>query len=319
MPVPEAVRRQAEENEKALDEAQRAIEEQSSVETPEAEAEVTDKLSGQPEETETALPDANQALQRELDLERQRTASLKGRIDSQLAQANGENKELKAQLAAMQERLDEMAKASAVPGPRRHISEEEANDLGEDVLGVQERIIKGTLEEELESGTVKEFVQGLIDQSIVAQQQQKANPEPVNEELYWAAVERYYPDAKAVNDSDQEWFKFLSLHDQASGKKNREVGIAAIDEGDVVAMVDLLTSFKPLQANAEGNRNVAVKPERTGADQIVQPGQESEWTEAEVAAFYADVQRGKFRGTKAEAIAMEDDIMKAAQEGRIRG
>jgi len=322
MSVPEAVRKQAEENEKALNEAaaQAAAAEEQSLGT-EVAAETKEnmeELPGQTNDSIEASPEY-QALQKELELERQRTSSLKGRIDSQLTNANEENRELKAQMQELKDQMDEVAKASAVPGPKRYLSEEQVADMGEDVLGLQESIIKGTLEEELESGQIKAHIQGLLDQSLAARQATAAPAAPVNEPLFWTAVERYYPGAEQINTSDQDWFAFLNLHDQASGVRNRDIGVHAIDVGDVVAMVDLLNAYKPAEAHVGGDRRPPIKPEKTGASAIIQESAPGNWKEAEIEAFYSDLQRGKFKGTKEEAIAMENDIMAAAQEGRIIG
>ena len=316
MSVPEAVLKQAAEAEKALDDFVAQNEEQPSGE---ADAEqptdiAADKL-GQPAGKAEASPET-QALQRKLELEQQRTASLKGRIDSQLAQANGENKELKAKLASMEEKLDKLSKANAVPGPRRYITEEEASDLGDEVLGVQERIIKGTLEEELDSGTIKDMVDGLVKQSLAAQQVQ-APPVSISTELFWNTVERYYPNAEAMNDGEQGWHDFLELHDPISGLKNRDLGQQAIGNGDVATLVDLLQAYKPLQGHVAGERKPSLKPERTGAEPVVMEPVKPEWKKSEVERFYDDVARNKFRGTKEEAVVIENEIMEAAQDGRI--
>jgi len=318
MAIPEAVRKQAEEAEKALDQftEKQSLESAEPEETAEVEA---GTQSGQPEKPAEEAPVSNELsdLQKQLELERQRNRSLQGRIDSQLAAANSENKELKSMIGELKAQMDELRKANAVPGYRRHITEEEAADLGDDVLEVQERIIKGTLEEELENGSVKEFIERLVKQSAEAQRVEPAT-NPVNLKLFWQAVERYYPNAETIDGSDEGWFAFLDSYDPKSGLKNRQLGEQIINSGDVAGMVDLMSTYKAVGGHVGSERRPSVKPERTGSEPVVETVK-STWKREEVERFYHDVAMKKFRGTKEQAIAMEKEIMEAAQEGRIIG
>ena len=252
------------------------------------EAEGNDEaLSSQNEETKEVSPQINiEALQQDLDLERQRNASLKGRIDSQLKQANSENKELKDSLAEMKSQLEELKNVNKVPGSKRHISEQEAEELGDDVLDIQSRVIKGTLEEELESGKIKEYVNELINKSLKTQQE---NQVPViDTNSFWNNVEQYYPGAKSLNSTDTGWFSFLELYDTNSGLKNRDVGANAINNGDVATLVDLLKAYKPIGSVSVNEASVTTKPETTAhAKQIEQP-EEPRFTKKGVQLFYGE-------------------------------
>lgn len=283
------------------------------------EAEGNDKaLLSQNEETQEVLPQINiEALQKDLDLERQRNASLKGRIDSQLKQANNENKELKGSIAEMQSQLEELKNVNKVPGSKRHISEQEAEELGDDVLDIQSRVIKGTLEEELESGKIKEYVTELIEKSMTVQQE---NQIPVVDMTsFWNNVEQYYPGAKQLNSSDKGWFAYLDLYDTNSGLKNRDVGANAINSGDVASLVDLLKSYKPIGSVPINEASVTTKPETTAhAKQVMQPEQ-PRFTKKGVQLFYKDLASGVFKGKQGreEAEKIETQIMEAAKTGRI--
>ena len=283
------------------------------------EAEGNDEaLSSQNEETQEVFPQADiEALQKDLDLERQRNASLKGRIDSQLKQANSENKELKDSLAEMKSQLEELKNVNKVPGSKRHISEQEAEELGDDVLDIQSRVIKGTLEEELESGKIKEYVNELINKSLKAQQEKQVPV--VDTTSFWNNVEQYYPGAKSLNSTDTGWFSFLELYDTNSGLKNRDVGANAINNGDVATLVDLLKAYKPIGSVSVNEASVTTKPETTAhAKQVTQPEQ-PRFTKKGVQLFYKDLADGRFKGKKGkeEAEKIEAQIMEAAKTGRI--
>ena len=283
------------------------------------EAEGNDEaLSSQNEEAQEVFPQADiEALQKDLDLERQRNASLKGRIDSQLKQANSENKELKDSLAEMKSQLEELKNVNKVPGSKRHISEQEAEELGDDVLDIQSRVIKGTLEEELESGKIKEYVNELINKSLKAQQEKQVPV--VDTTSFWNNVEQYYPGAKVLNSTDAGWFSFLELYDTNSGLKNRDVGANAINNGDVATLVDLLKAYKPIGSVSVNEASVTTKPETTAHAKQVTQSEQPRFTKKGVQLFYKDLANGMFKGKKGreEAERIEAQIMEAAKTGRI--
>jgi|TARA_Y100000289_G_scaffold27509_1_gene27070 hypothetical protein len=316
MSVPKQALEQLERAEKALE----PIKDTSSEETVVTQEQGNDEnLSSNNEETQEVSPqETSEALQRELELERQRNASLKGRIESQLKTANSENKELKTQLMQIQEKMSELEMASKEPGNKRHISKEEAEELGDDVLDLQTRVIKGTIEEELERGKIKEYVEQLINKSIeVRSEQPQSNPVDVN--AFWETVEKFYPGARALNTSDTGWFAFLNLYDSKSGLKNRDLGADAINNADVATLVDLLNAYKPLSSAPNNSTEVSPKPETTNHARNVELPQKPVFTKANVNLFYKDLADGRFKGTKGrkEAEEIEAQIMEAAQEGRI--
>ena len=322
MSIPKQAMEQLEKAEAALEEAMNPKDTSPVEKIVEIEEGNDESLLSQDESSaEEVSPQINEALERELELEKQRNASLKGRIDSQLKQANSENKELKSQLEEMRSQIEELSNTNKVPGSKRHISEKEAEELGEDVLNLQERVIKGTLEEELESGKIKELVNSLVEQSINSRTkvntQQKSG---VDLNAFWQTVEKYYPGARDINISDTGWHSFLNLYDSKSGLKNRDVGANAINNADVASLVDLLETYKPLGSVSVNKAKVSPKPETSGNAKAVNKQEvKPQFTQAGVELFFKDLADGKFKGKKgkAEAEKIEAQIMEAAQAGRI--
>ena len=66
--------------------------------------------------------------------------------------------------------------------------------------------------------------------------------------------------------------------------------------------------------------NTLVAPGKTRATRKVADAHKGkpEWTEQEVAAFYADCQRGKFKDDPKEQRRIEEDIFAAVREGRMQ-
>lgn len=325
MSVPKQAIKQLEEVEKALDAIQEegvpkeeAVEDTYPSEAVEVANEVHNdqELSEQQGLSSEANP-AMESLQKELELERQRTASLKGRIDSQLRQTNKENKELKTQISEMMKKFDDLEQASKEPGFKRNLTPEEIDNVGEDVLELQDRVIKGTIEEELEKGSIKELVSKLVDQSMEARQD-LLKP-TVDKSWFWSNVNNFYPNAKQINDNDAGWFAFLERYDSVSGLQYREIGNKAIESGDIPGLVDLFKKYKPIvvQQEVAPTPTPSVKPENTASAIPTETAPEPVFTQAEVKQFFSDKARGKFKGTHKDYKELEEQIMEAAQAGRI--
>lgn len=69
------------------------------------------------------------------------------------------------------------------------------------------------------------------------------------ESKYWDEVEQYFPGARTLNETDEGWHSFLEEFDHTSGKKNRDIGVNAIDNYDVQKMVTLFRRFKDENSN----------------------------------------------------------------------
>ena len=317
MSVPKQAIQQLEEVEKALDNKDTS----QLVDNVEAKVQDHNELPDQQGLDNKVNPKVEE-LTKELELEKQRTASLKGRIDSQLTKANSENKELKKQLEDLTSSVDAMKRENAVPGFKRKLTEEEIENVGEEVLELQDRVIRGTIEEELESGSIKRKVNQIIEDSIKARQEQrKQNQTPsIDQSWFWDQVENYYPGAKQLNTNDQGWFNFLEKYDSHTGQQYRSIGAKAINDGDIPGLVDLLKLYKPIsdQEVIPEEYNVSVKPETTGSgNTLVTAPVDKVFTQAEVKKLYNDKARGKFKGNAKDWAQLEEQIMEAAASGRI--
>tara|TARA_Y100000004_G_scaffold153796_1_gene177711 strand:+ start:63 stop:1007 length:945 start_codon:yes stop_codon:yes gene_type:complete len=259
-----------------------------------------------------------EALQKDLELERQRSASMKGRIESQLKRSNEENKELKNQLEELQNQFSEIREANKVPGFKSNLTDEEIEEVGEEVLELQDRVIKGTLKEELESGSIKELVNTLVEQSINARKEQETKVKE-DRQWFWTSVEQEYPGAAKINSSDANWFKFLNSYDQITGKRLRDVGSEAVQNGDVNVIVNLLKKYKPLTDQSVAPvQPVTPMPESTGTNStMIKTPEAFSISKAEVNQFYLDVGKGKYLRNQKKQKEMEAKIMEAAQSGRI--
>lgn len=246
------------------------------------------------------------AVERELALERQRVKSMKGRVASQTKQLSEKNKQLQAELDALKagKPAGEVSNSSA-----KYLKEEEVEELGEDVLDIQARITKGVVEGEIaqELSDLKATIKEL--QTQVA----NGNGASVDSGEFWNGVERFYPNAGEINDNDPDFKTFLESYDPSTGTKNYQIGKDAIDNNDVVQMVELLEMYKPLNGN-----DVYFKPENASRAPVILDNRKKVWSAGEINEFYNSVTQGKFGGSKEQLTATRVEIRNAVSEGRVR-
>ena len=262
---------------------------------------------------------SNDDLQKQVDRERQLRKTLEGRLKSQLKPANEEVRRLRAELSEAQEEIQKVIAEGKKPGAERFLSEDEADELG-DVLEVNSRMVKGILEEELESGAVAEHIKALI-----AKSQQVNKTDPVNSvtEL-WNLVEQYSEGAKDINRNDPRWVDYLEGYSAVTGVQHRDAANHAIDNDDAIALSAMFDDFKRINGATSPDlpgtpKPPAVRPEKvlSPATDLVSQFDDETWSQAEVSGFYNDLTRGVFKGRESEAQQYEERIMAAAQAGRI--
>ena len=262
------------------------------------------------------------SLRAEMVREQALRRTLEGRLKSQLKPAHEEIRQLRRELAEQQEAVKKAIEESKKPGAQRFLSEDEARELG-DVIDVNERMVKGVIEESLETGAIAQMVEKLVQQSKAAQAVASGPSED-----FWPLVDQYQPGARELNRSrDAGWIDYLDEYDRRTGIQNRDLAEEALSGDDPIALADIFADYFGRQNGTVDTTEAApvaarrVMPERApnGAPVIRKSAAKSEesFTQREVQAFYDDLVRGKFKGKQAEADRIENQIMEAAQAGRI--
>ena len=177
-------------------------------------------------------------LNRQLEFERHRNASLNGRIESQLKPLNEELRQMRETMAAIQ---NGMPKTPERPDYLRQVKDDELEDADPKVLDFQARVARGVAEAAIERAEARRRAE--------AQPKIDATPPPkagVPAFDIWAEVERVYPGARKMNDEKQpNWMNFLN----ADSGYMLAVGQKAIDEGDVGTLINIVgasRNWKPV-------------------------------------------------------------------------
>jgi hypothetical protein len=259
------------------------------------------------------------ALQKELEYERQRNASLQGRVDSQLRPLMQTVRELQQKAAAAPAAAPE--NAVTVQDLLAELTPEEREAVGEKQLAILSRLV------EKPTQSMVDRVRSELQQSFEArirgmegQLQAKAGQD------FWARVDAISAGVKELNDRDDpQWLAFLDGTDKVSGLPRRTIGNAAVDIGDVGRVAGLHAEFlksigKPAGAGSATatDRSFELRPEGSRAEPAVRDAtQKPTLRRGEVEQFYKDLGNGKYDSKPEVVEKMEALITAALQDGRV--
>jgi hypothetical protein len=221
------------------------------------------------------------------------------------------------QTKELRERIKELEEAAAKtphapPGELTSLTDEERNLLGPDVVRVIGKAAREVVGSEIEI-RLKPVTKSIADFRSMTEGQ------------YIATLDLLVPGWEKQND-DHKFLSWLQEIDPATNKLRQDLirQADASQQGYVTA--EIFLAFRE-------NREIGV---RTPAPVVVQPdispppgggsglpaadtGAEGTiWTRGEIAQFYSDKRQGRYRGRPEECKRLEQDILNASREGRIR-
>lgn len=202
---------------------------------------------------------------------------------------------------------------------RKHLTDKDSEEYGEDMVDfVKRAVAEGT---ESLRGENEALRRQLTNLNGVVPTVQKLTQQHQNtrEEAFWGSLDRAVTDWDSIN-NDQRFRNWLLESDPMTGI-TRDVYLKdAQRDLDVTRVSSIFNSWKqqsPVESKTS-TRNVArnelemqVTPgSRTGND-APQSVEEKRWSNTDIAKYYDDLRKGKFKGHEADARAMEEDIFRA--------
>lgn len=321
MAVPEAVRRQAEEADRAMEALQNDNDgRETVVETP-APAPVVaapaPNAEPEPARSESVSLDEYNRVKSELDHATQALRTLQGKYSAEVPRMAEEMRNLKMQFAELSRTPAPPAEPQK-PAYLRHVKDEEIQDIDKNLLDMQGRMAQGVAEAEVSKrmseqkrhtddlgAQIAELKQHMIDGKT---------------KLIWAEVDKVHPGASLMDtQGDPKWIAFLNTIDRKTKKTNMELGAVALKNGDSDAVIALLDEFKA----ASGTPSVSpviqgqVKPRTARVEQGTKPSQKPVYKESEMNALVSEITRGLWKTRKKEAQEKMDLYEDAVLEGRI--
>lgn len=209
----------------------------------------------------------------------------------------------------------------------RLITDEEAADYGEDFL----KVVGKKAREEFAPviNAYKAEIEGLKKrlEGFSGFVQQDSHTKLM------ANLDEKLPNWREVN-TNQEFLNWLSLPDPYSGAIRHDMLKAAYAQGNASRVLAFFNGFlaeeaavAPAQAEPDVEvtkiakvplANLAAPGRAKTAAPAPAPAEKPIFTRAQIAAFYADVNQGKYRGRDADKNKAEAAIFAAQREGRIR-
>ena len=265
------------------------------------------------------------ALERALAFERQRNASLEGRVEAELRPLRSTVRELRQQVQAVQAtpvQTPALAASVTVQDILAGLTPEERTQVGEPQLAILARLIEKPTASAIER--VKAELQQSMDAKYDARLRQvesQASGNAVRD--LWDRVDQLSPGIRDRNDSDDpQWVEFLNQRDPISGRLRKELGNSAVDVGDIGRLALLHDEFlkatgKDKPAEEEPDRSSRLRPEGSRAEPAVSSGEKPSFTEADVNKFYKDLAEGKYAGQPELVEKIESQVTEAIQDGRV--
>ena len=265
------------------------------------------------------------ALERALAFERQRNASLEGRVEAELRPLRSTVRELRQQVQAAQA----TPATETVPVAQVTVSDllaeltpADRELVGEKELAIMARLIEKPTQSALDRmrAELQQSFEAKFDARL-RQVESQASGNAVRD--LWDRVDQLSPGIRDRNDlDDPQWVEFLNQRDPISGRLRKELGNSAVDVGDIGRLALLHDEFlkatgKDKPAEEEPDRSSRLRPEGSRAEPAVSSGEKPSFTEADVNKFYKDLAEGKYAGQPELVEKIESQVTEAIQDGRV--
>jgi hypothetical protein len=256
----------------------------------------------------------------------------KGMLTAQAREFAAKQDALKAEIDAIKQQLTKPTVAPEL----ENLTDEERSVFKDGQLPPEVRMAKGyadKLVKELEGrmkAELEERTTPLKERHLQLEAERARTAEERRLNVFFDALEKQVAGARVINEQDPNWFSFLDTVDPDSidGETYRETAQSAIQRGDVAAVAARMLKYQRLNPAGKWKTLLAsmARPEtRKVSGPVVKQQQPNVWKRSEVEAWHDSRTRGDNgvnprtgkRLTAAESKAFDEEIEKAAQEGRI--
>lgn len=248
-----------------------------------------------------------------------RLDTMLGKYNSEVPRFQKQIRDLEAQNDSLKDELDDekLRKVELDPAAStRYLSDEEREDLDEDLVDFQTRLSRGVAEEVASSKS--KMLEHELNVLRSRMDDLNTTQEASQVDTFWADVERLAPGIMAANSSDDPgWVAFLNKIEPVSNTPYREVGETAVHRGDPTATANLFNLYKTSigpKAEPRVTAEMQVKPETARSAPRTSAPKGKTIRQSEIEAFYRDA-AGHL--TETEINAKEAEFDRAASEGRI--
>lgn len=255
---------------------------------------------------------------------------LNGKYKAEVPRLHKQIRELGNELSSLQGLIASLEKASpaavdtSAPTGERLLKDEEIDDYGEELVSVMKRAAREEIAPELErlqteNAQLKAHV-GAAD---------KTRAGDAREAVFDALnATEGLEDWMDINESP-EYLRWLQGVDVYSGMSRQDMLSDAFKANDAARVVTFFKGYlkenaavqpetpEPVARQPQVDMEALAAPGAPKASATRAPEGKRMWKQKEISAFYREVQKGTYRGKDSEKHRIEQDIIKAGQEGRI--
>lgn len=253
---------------------------------------------------------------------------LQGKYNAEVPRLNNEVKTLHNELNSMRRMLASLEGAT-VPVQQRAsaklLNEDEIDDYGEDMIDVIKRAAREelapTMERLEEENAQLRATLGRVSESV---------SESARDTLY-QSLDIEIPNWKEIN-QETGFLEWLEGIDTYAGMRRGDMLTQAFENNDAARVVAFFKGYLSENAMVTGHTPPAPAQSEPKIDLMSmaapgtpkgnsQQGAHSDkrvYTQADIAAFYRDVQKGLYKDAPEQKLAIERDILSAGREGRLR-
>lgn len=261
----------------------------------------------------------------------QRYHSLKGKYDSELPSARATVRQQQEQINALHGTIANLNMAAATPAPAQaRSSEADAADVenyGQEFIDKTRAWARADMAPELHA--MRAEIQQLRGQT-------QSSLEQNTQAAVQNALDSAVPDWRIQN-NDQQFVAWLGQTEPFSGQVRKDMLTEAYVRGDAARTIAFFTAYnteqtatgstgspahtsEPYQANGAGVMPLA-NLAAPGRGRPASPGAPTDkriWTQRDIAMFFSDVTKGRYRSDPTRRAQIEADIFAAPSEGRLR-
>ena len=248
--------------------------------------------------------------------------SLQGLFNKNVPELQGQVKDLTRRL---EQALGALEAAKAAPTPQepatQTVDPRDAENFGADLVDMVHRIAErrfGSVAQQVEARFSEiQKVLGTVEQRLEGTNQTVA---VTAEQAFFDKLTKHVPEWEQIN-ANPAFLAWLSDSDPVYGVPRQRALDSAREQLDVGRTASVFRAFAPVTQPAPVARNVVdrqVSPKAGASGPAPTAPTVTSLTQKQIADFYNDVARGKYRGREAEAAAIEQSVNSAIAEGRVR-
>jgi len=261
--------------------------------------------------------------------------TLQGMYNADIARLQASNTESSTRIQQMEQLLSGMqaepvTQPETVTQPKQLVSAEDVEEYG-DSIDVMRKVSKEELSPLYDRiASLESTLNGVaanLNGMVIPQVQQVARQQAVgSEEAFWSNLAQQVPEWQTINNSPdfQAWLLETDMMLGSTRQVQLEDAQSKLDVNRVAAFFRAFapSGDAPTPQTAQPTRSASelekqVSPGRSRSAAAPADQKAKVWTPDEIAAFYRDVQMGKYRGKEKERDRLERDVFAAKAQGRL--